>query len=287
MSGSVWINKANRKNVQWWRAMVLVRAYVQKQNKKQKKITTTTIHPHKPLAFKVLVVRAKGLEPQAVNALDFDIPFGHFRESGRGADNASHGAHSVGNDDGLVLELARINASELDAKVGGEADDDGALDVFPSEDGIHTCVMGSAVVGESRVAIDLAIETFLHNVIVLVDRHGRAEFSIGGIDYTVVRPQGLIDSDAAVRDGEDLERTRARMLRGERDVIVGVPVLSGDDKIELANIDYAIDNGEDLFGLIYGERALGKKAVLDVDDYKGGAFSARRMHGTTAVGIGC
>lgn len=118
---------------------------------------------------------------------------------------------------------------------------------------------------EGGVAVDVAAEAFSQDEFGVGDVEAGVKVGAGGALDAVIGPEGL----RAVGDLDALVGLLAGVGRGEGDVAGGVPVLGEDDVFEAPG--EAVDDGDDLVALGYGQRASNSingraEVVLDVDN---------------------
>lgn len=164
--------------------------------------------------------------------------------------------------------LKCIQHGKLHAVVGGDARDGEMCDALLLQPLAHARAGAMTIVKEAAVTVDARIHALLEHTMDMLDIECRSELSAVSVLHAVHGPEGLGEAIELSL----LEGFSAWVVRGEAAVIHRVPVLRGDDEIELRH--EVIDDWEDLVTSGHGQSTAGHEVVLDVDEEEG-------FHGVT------
>lgn len=152
-----------------------------------------------------------------------------------------------------------IEGGEFDAVVGGEtADGDVGHSALAKPIG-HACTVAATVVVKAAVAVDLGAGAFLENFIDAIRVECCREFRALGFLNAMDGPKGLRQAV----EGYGFKDGANGVVAREAAVVGRMPVLGGDDEIELAH--QKISGGDDFITTRHGKRTAGEKVVLDVN----------------------
>jgi hypothetical protein len=163
-------------------------------------------------------------------------------------------------DRGGEAELARIERSPGNAKIGSEAANVNALDAARLEIAIKPRARLLVGFDKRRIAIHFGVEPFADDELCMRDGQALHELCALRALHTMIGPENL----GPIRQLDDVERLFAWVRRSERDMPRCMPVLGENNVLKTPR--EAVHQGNDLVALRHGEATSGYEAVLHVDD---------------------